>query len=72
MMEAQKRSRRTAFSVQRLLAVLSSAQQFQHAAQMCIRDSVRTETSMLVIVIGARADDAVYKIAEKRAHKHEL
>ena len=31
---------------------------------------VRTETSMLVIVIGARADDAVYKIAEKRAHKH--
>ena len=33
---------------------------------------VRTETSMLVIVIGARADDAVYKIAEKRAHKHEL
>lgn len=26
---------------------------------------VRTETSMLVIVIGARADDAVYKIAEK-------
>ena len=33
---------------------------------------VRTETSMLVIVIGARADDAVYKIAEKRARKHEL
>ena len=33
---------------------------------------VRTETSMLIIVIGARADDAVYKIAEKRAHKHEL
>ena len=33
---------------------------------------VCTETSMLVIVIGARADDAVYKIAEKRAHKHEL
>ena len=33
---------------------------------------VRTETSMLVVVTGARADDAVYKIAEKRARKHEL
>ena len=25
-----------------------------------------------VLADGARADDAVYKIAEKRAHKHEL
>lgn len=33
---------------------------------------IRTETEMLVVVIGARADDEVYKIAEKRAEKHRL
>ena len=33
---------------------------------------VRTETEMLVVVVGARADDEVYKIAAKRAEKHQL
>ncbi len=33
---------------------------------------IQTETEMLVIVIGARADDEVYRIAEKRAHKNQL
>ena len=33
---------------------------------------VRTETQMLVIVIGARADDEVYEIADKRIKKHRL
>ena len=33
---------------------------------------IRTETSMLIIVIGARADDEVYEIAQKRIQKHNL
>ena len=33
---------------------------------------VRTETQMLVIVVGARADDEVYELAEKRKKKHGL
>lgn len=33
---------------------------------------IRTETEMLVIVIGARADEEVYKDAVKRVEKHEL
>lgn len=33
---------------------------------------IRTETSTLIIVIGARADDEVYEIAEKRARKHNI
>ncbi len=33
---------------------------------------IQTETEMLVVVVGARADDEVYKIAEKRAVKHSL
>jgi mRNA interferase RelE/StbE len=32
----------------------------------------RTESSMLVIVIGVRADEEVYDIAQKRAQKHNL
>ena len=33
---------------------------------------IRTETEMLIIVIGARADDEVYKTAQKRARKYDL
>ena len=33
---------------------------------------VRTETQMLVIVVGARADDEVYEIADKRIKRHGL
>ena len=33
---------------------------------------IRTETSMLIIVIGARKDDEVYLIAEKRKRKYDL
>lgn len=33
---------------------------------------IRTETEMLVIVIGARADDEVYRLAEKRKQKNQL
>ena len=33
---------------------------------------IRTETEMLIVVIGARADDEVYQIAEKRARKKQL
>lgn len=33
---------------------------------------IQTETEMLVIVIGARADDEVYQIAEKRVLKNQL
>ena len=33
---------------------------------------IRTETEMLVVVIGARADNEVYEIAQKRSEKHEL
>lgn len=32
----------------------------------------RTENSMIVIVIGIRADEEVYDIAQKRAIKHDL
>lgn len=32
----------------------------------------RTETSMIVIVIGVRADEEVYELAKKRADKHGL
>ena len=32
----------------------------------------RTESSMIVIVIGVRADEEVYDIAQKRAAKHSL
>ena len=33
---------------------------------------IRTETEMLVVVIGARADDEVYKIAAKRMEKYPM
>lgn len=33
---------------------------------------IKTETEMLIVVIGARADDEVYQIAGKRVKKHEL
>lgn len=33
---------------------------------------VQTETEMLVVVIGARADDEVYEIAQHRVQKYEL
>ena len=33
---------------------------------------IRTETEMLVIVVGARADDEVYETAQHRAEKHNL
>ncbi len=33
---------------------------------------VKTETEMLIVVIGARADDEVYQIAGKRIKKHGL
>ena len=33
---------------------------------------IKTKTSMLVVVIGARADDEVYETAEKRSQKHDL
>lgn len=33
---------------------------------------IQTETEMLVVVIGARADDEVYETAQKRAQKHGL
>ena len=32
----------------------------------------RTESSMMVIVIGVRADEEVYELAQKRATKHGL
>ena len=32
----------------------------------------RTESSMMIIVIGVRADEEVYEIAQKRANKHNL
>lgn len=33
---------------------------------------IRTESEMLVVVIGARADDEVYDTAQRRAEKYEL
>lgn len=33
---------------------------------------VRTKTEMLVIVVGARADDEVYEIADKRIKRHRI
>ena len=33
---------------------------------------IQTETEMIVVVIGARADEEVYDIASKRAIKHNL
>ena len=33
---------------------------------------IKTETEMLVVVIGARADDEVYDTAQHRAEKHNL
>ncbi len=33
---------------------------------------IRTESEMLVIVIGVRADDEVYEIAERRTQKNNL
>ena len=33
---------------------------------------VRTETQMLVIVVGVREDEEVYKIAERRKNKYQL
>ena len=33
---------------------------------------VKTETEMLIIVVGARADDEVYEIADKRIKRHGL
>lgn len=33
---------------------------------------IRTETEMLIVVVGARADEEVYKIAEKRSIQYRL
>lgn len=33
---------------------------------------LRRESSLVVIVIGVRADEEVYDIARKRAQKHDL
>lgn len=33
---------------------------------------IRTETEMLVVVVGARADDEVYETAQHRTEKHNL
>ncbi|MCM1365110.1 MAG: type II toxin-antitoxin system RelE/ParE family toxin [Faecalibacterium sp.] len=33
---------------------------------------VKTETEMLVVVVGARADDEVYETAQHRVDKHNL
>ena len=33
---------------------------------------IRTDTEMLIIVIGARADDEVYDIAKHRANKYNI
>ncbi len=33
---------------------------------------IKTKTTMLIVVIGARADDEVYEIAHSRNKKHEL
>ena len=33
---------------------------------------IRTETTMTIVVIGARRDDEVYKIAAKRKKKYDL
>ena len=33
---------------------------------------IQTETEMIIVVIGARADEEVYDIASKRAIKHNL
>ena len=33
---------------------------------------IRTETEMIIVVVGARADEEVYDIAEKRVKKHDL
>ena len=32
----------------------------------------RTETSMMIIVIGVRADEEVYELAQKRVRKHDI
>ena len=32
----------------------------------------RTETSMMIIVIGVRADEEVYELAQKRIRKHDI
>ena len=33
---------------------------------------IKTETDMLIVVIGARADNEVYDIAGQRVSKHKL
>ncbi len=33
---------------------------------------IQTETAMLVVVVGARADDQVYETAEKRSTKYDM
>lgn len=33
---------------------------------------IKIDNQMLVVVIGARADDEVYDVAKKRADKHEI
>ena len=33
---------------------------------------IRTETRLLVVVVGVRADDEVYEIAQRRREKHDL
>ena len=33
---------------------------------------IRTETQMLVVVVGVREDDEVYEIAQRRRDKHSL
>ena len=33
---------------------------------------IQTDTEMIIVVIGARADDEVYDIASKRVIKHDL
>lgn len=44
----------------------------RHAGLRIVYKLIRTETSMLIVVIGARADEEVYRIAQKRIQKYSI
>ena len=51
---------------------LSGLLKLRNAGIRVVYKLIRTETQMLIVVIGARADEEVYDAAQLRSQKHRL
>lgn len=45
---------------------------WKKAGLLIVYQLIRTETEILIVVIGVREDSEVYETAQKRIHRHDL